>query len=182
MCNPTGIPLICKEHTPMGTAGVVRRAALLTVLLATLTTVLALPVAAQEPMAEPPAAEAPAEAMAPAEPVAPAAAPAAEAEPEDEYRPDYDALVAEQGQDAYAFDFFALGMVWTVVASGLVFIMHLGFAMVESGLTQSKNTVNILFKNTLIPCLGLLTYAVWGFAAHYPGDSWVIPGFLAFGS
>jgi len=166
----------------MGTAGVVRRAALLTVLLATLTTVLALPVAAQEPMAEPPAAEAPAEAMAPAEPVAPAAAPAAEAEPEDEYRADYDALVAEQGQYAYAFDFFALSMVWTVVATGLVFIMHLGFAMVESGLTQSKNTVNILFKNTLIPCIGLLTYAVWGFAAHYPGDSWVIPGFLAFGS
>ncbi|HBJ82850.1 MAG TPA: hypothetical protein DDZ88_03040, partial [Verrucomicrobiales bacterium] len=31
-----------------------------------------------------------------------------------------------------------------MIAAALVFIMHLGFACVESGLTQSKNTVNIL--------------------------------------
>jgi Amt family ammonium transporter len=47
--------------------------------------------------------------------------------------------------------------------------MHLGFATVETGLTRSKNTVNILFKNTLIPCIGLLTYALCGFALMYPG-------------
>jgi Amt family ammonium transporter len=134
--------------------------------------------AAQEPAAPAAAVEAP--------PAAPPAAPepvaAPEPEPEDEYRADYDALIEEQGQYAYAFDFFTISMVWTIVATGLVFIMHLGFAMIESGLTQSKNTVNILFKNTLIPCVGLLTYAVWGFTAHYPGDNWLIEGFLALGS
>ena len=56
-----------------------------------------------------------------------------------------------------------------MIAAALVFIMHLGFACVESGLTQSKNTVNILFKNTLIPCIGLLTYALCGFNLMYPG-------------
>ena len=33
--------------------------------------------------------------------------------------------------------------------------MHLGFATLETGLTQAKNTVNILFKNTFIICIGL---------------------------
>jgi len=40
-----------------------------------------------------------------------------------------------------------------------VFIMHLGFACLESGLTQKKNTVNILFKSVFIICAGILLYA-----------------------
>lgn len=59
--------------------------------------------------------------------------------------------------------------VWMMVATALVFIMHLGFAGVESGFTQSKNTVNILFKNTLTPVIGILTYALLGFNLMYPG-------------
>ena len=64
---------------------------------------------------------------------------------------------------------FTTNNLWMMIAAALVFIMHLGFACVESGLTQSKNTVNILFKNTLIPCIGLLTYALCGFNLMYPG-------------
>jgi ammonium transporter, Amt family len=59
---------------------------------------------------------------------------------------------------------------WMMVATFLVFIMHLGFASLESGLTRSKNTVNILFKNTLIVAIGFLTYALMGFNLMYPGD------------
>jgi Amt family ammonium transporter len=162
----------------MGTVGAFRKTGLLLVVLSILMTGFSTMAAAQEPAAPAATVEAP-----PAvPPAAPEPAPVAEPEPEDEYRADYDALVAEQGQYAYAFDFFTISMVWTVVATLLVFIMHLGFAMIESGLTQSKNTVNILFKNTLIPCIGLLTYAIWGFNSHYPGDNWLIEGFLAFGS
>lgn len=58
---------------------------------------------------------------------------------------------------------------WMMIAAALVFIMHLGFATVESGLTQSKNTVNILFKNSLIPCIGIITYMICGFNLMYPG-------------
>jgi Amt family ammonium transporter len=48
--------------------------------------------------------------------------------------------------------------------------MHLGFAMLETGLTRAKNTVNILFKNTGIIAIGILTYALFGFGLMYPGD------------
>ena len=48
--------------------------------------------------------------------------------------------------------------------------MHLGFAALETGLTRAKNTVNILFKNTSIVAIGLLTYALCGFNLMYPGD------------
>jgi Amt family ammonium transporter len=59
----------------------------------------------------------------------------------------------------------------------------LGFATVETGLTRSKNTVNILFKNTLIPCIGILTYAIVGFNLMYPGADYAGKwfGFSGFG-
>lgn len=91
---------------------------------------------------------------------------------------DYDELIAAQGNEAYAFDFFTTSMLWTVIAAAMVFIMHLGFATLEAGLTQRKNTVNILFKNVWIISIGLLTYAAVGFNTHYPVDSWQIPGWL----
>ncbi len=65
---------------------------------------------------------------------------------------------------------FAVNNLWMMLAAALVFIMHLGFAALESGMTQSKNTVNILFKNVFIICAGILTYAVCGFSLMYPGD------------
>ncbi len=59
--------------------------------------------------------------------------------------------------------------IWMMLATMLVFIMHLGFAGVEAGFSQAKNTVNILFKNTLTPIIGILTYYVLGFNLMYPG-------------
>ena len=94
------------------------------------------------------------------------------AEPDEEYL----ALVAKYG---VTFDFFTISNLWTLIAAALVFVMHLGFATLESGLTQSKNTVNILFKNVFIISMGILTYAAYGFNAMYPGD---FNGFFSFGS
>jgi len=70
-----------------------------------------------------------------------------------------------------------------MIATILVFIMHLGFASLETGLTQSKNTVNILFKNATILPIGLLTYALWGFNLMYPGVAFAgdFFGFSGFG-
>ena len=65
---------------------------------------------------------------------------------------------------------FETSNLWILIAAFLVFIMHLGFSTLESGLTQSKNTTNILFKNVFIICIGVLTYAFWWFNAMYPGD------------
>ena len=57
-------------------------------------------------------------------------------------------------------EMFTINNLWILIASFLVFIMHLGFATLESGLTRSKNTVNILFKNVSIISIGILTYAL----------------------
>ncbi|EDY81721.1 ammonium transporter [Verrucomicrobiia bacterium DG1235] len=65
--------------------------------------------------------------------------------------------------------FFTIGNVWVLVCAVLVFIMHLGFATLESGLTRSKNTINIIFKNLFVISSGLLLYALVGFRTMYPG-------------
>jgi len=73
---------------------------------------------------------------------------------------------------------FTANNAWMMLATALVFIMHLGFAGVESGFGQTKNTVNILFKNTLTPVIGILTYYILGFNLMYPGFE--EPGWFGF--
>ncbi len=99
---------------------------------------------------------------------------------------DTTALSAEQKAAAEGYydryedaPFFGLSNLWILLCAFLVFIMHLGFSCIESGLCQKKNTVNILFKNVFIICSGLLLYAVYGFNAMYPGD---FNGIFAMGS
>jgi Amt family ammonium transporter len=78
---------------------------------------------------------------------------------------------------------FTVNNLWVLIATVLVFIMHLGFATLEAGLVQKKNTVNILFKNTMIVAIGLLTYYVMGFNLMYPGADYAggFFGFAGFG-
>ena len=70
--------------------------------------------------------------------------------------------------------------VWMMICTGLVFFMHLGFTFLESGMTQKKNTVNILFKNFFVITMGLLVSAAGGFNLMYPGDFGIIDGWLGF--
>ena len=88
-----------------------------------------------------------------------------------------------QDAEAVSTELFTVNNTWMLVATFLVFIMHLGFACLESGLTQAKNTVNILFKNTGVVAIGLVTYAVVGFNLMYPGDFSIgqFFGFAGFG-
>jgi len=79
----------------------------------------------------------------------------------------YEAFMAS-GADAAMF---TVNNLWILISAALVFIMHLGFSTVESGLCQKKNTVNILFKNVFIVCIGALGYMAYGFNAMYPGDA-----------
>lgn len=96
--------------------------------------------------------------------------------------------VAATGEDAYSseeyiasegYSTFTVNNLWICISAALVFIMHLGFTTLESGLTQKKNAVNIIFKNVWIVCTGVLLYAFWGFNAMYPGD---FNGYFAMGS
>ncbi|WP_422107268.1 ammonium transporter [Winogradskyella sp.] len=63
-----------------------------------------------------------------------------------------------------------LGMLWMLLSGILVFFMQAGFTLVESGMTRSKNAVNIAMKNLLDICVGSLTYWIIGYSLMY-GDS-----------
>lgn len=78
---------------------------------------------------------------------------------------------------------FWISNTWMLVATVLVFIMHIGFACLEAGLTRAKNTVNILTKNVAIVAIGCLTYALMGFNLMYPGEDFAgaFFGFAGFG-
>lgn len=85
---------------------------------------------------------------------------------------------------AVSAEMFTVNNLWMMIAAALVFIMSLGFATVESGLARAKNCSNILFKNLIVPSIGILSFAVVGFNLMYPGDSWIlgkIVGFAGFG-
>lgn len=74
---------------------------------------------------------------------------------------------------------FTTNNLWILISTVLVFIMHLGFATLEAGFVQKKNVVNILFKNTMIVAIGILTYAIIGFNLMYPGAGFA-GGFFGF--
>jgi len=56
---------------------------------------------------------------------------------------------------------------WVLVASILVFFMQTGFAMVETGFTRAKNSVNILFKNLMDFCLATVAFWAVGFGIMF---------------
>ncbi len=65
---------------------------------------------------------------------------------------------------------YALDNAMLFLAAVLVFFMQAGFAMVEAGFNSSKNAVNILFKNSMDICVGVLLFFVVGFGIMYPGS------------
>ncbi|WP_297809604.1 ammonium transporter [uncultured Methylophaga sp.] len=81
-----------------------------------------------------------------------------------------DTMVIEVG---YALDTF-----YFLMCTALVMWMAAGFAMLESGLVRSKNTVEILNKNALLYGVACIVYLLVGYNVMYPGDpvSSVIPG------
>ena len=63
-----------------------------------------------------------------------------------------------------------MGTLWMLIAGILVFFMQAGFTLVESGMTRSKNAVNIAMKNLLDIAVGSLTYWFVGYSLMY-GDT-----------
>ena len=51
-----------------------------------------------------------------------------------------------------------MGMLWMLISGILVFFMQAGFFLVESGMTDSKNAVNIAMKNFLDIAVGSLAF------------------------
>ena len=74
----------------------------------------------------------------------------------------------------------ALTFVWLLLCGGLVFLMHAGFSLVEAGFTRAKNTANILMKNLMTICVGVLIYWLVGWGIMYGDDIAGILGFSQF--
>ncbi len=60
-----------------------------------------------------------------------------------------------------------LDNIWVLVAAVLVIFMQAGFALVEAGLTRGKNVSNIMMKNMMDFCCGVLAFALVGFTIAF---------------
>ena len=69
-----------------------------------------------------------------------------------------------------AMNMVVLDNIFIFVAAVLVFLMQPGFALVEAGLTRAKNAANIMMKNLMDLCVGVLVFAIVGWGIAYPGD------------
>jgi len=57
----------------------------------------------------------------------------------------------------------SLDTLWMLLATMLVFFMHAGFSLLESGSVRFKNTQNILAKNLIVVCAGFLCWYFVGY-------------------
>ena len=64
----------------------------------------------------------------------------------------------------------SVNLVWVMFGAVLVFFMHAGFALVETGFSRAKNALHILMKNFLTISLGALLYFIVGFGLMF-GDT-----------
>lgn len=58
---------------------------------------------------------------------------------------------------------------WLIIAGSLVFFMNAGFAMLEAGLCQVRNSTNVLAKNLIVFCVSLFAFWLLGFGLMF-GD------------
>jgi ammonium transporter, Amt family len=82
-------------------------------------------------------------------------------------------LLLALGAPAHAQDVGAaaaqldLNVVFFLVCMVLVFLMHPGFAMLEAGMTGSRNAANIMMKNMFVVCIAFIAYYLVGWGLHY---------------
>ena len=71
--------------------------------------------------------------------------------------------------DTEAINEIATGLntVWMLLAAMLVFFMHPGFALVETGFIRTKNTANVLMKNLIDFMFGSLLFWFIGFGLMF---------------
>ena len=70
-------------------------------------------------------------------------------------------------------------ILWILISGMLVFFMQAGFTLLESGMTQSKNAVNIAMKNFMDISVATITFWVIGYGLMYGAKT---AGFISLGS
>ena len=64
----------------------------------------------------------------------------------------------------------SIDTLWVLVAAVLVMLMQAGFAMVESGFSRGKNSINILMKNLVDFSMGSLIFYIVGYTLMFGVD------------
>ncbi|MEM7042972.1 MAG: ammonium transporter [Pseudomonadota bacterium] len=70
-----------------------------------------------------------------------------------------------------------LDLVWMIAACAMVFLMQVGFLLIEAGMVRSKNSINVAQKNLADFALSLICFSVLGFMVMF-GPS--IEGLIGF--
>ncbi len=58
-------------------------------------------------------------------------------------------------------------ILWITVCAGLVFLMQAGFLCLETGLTRSKNNINVAIKNLSDLGISIVSFWAFGFAIMF---------------
>ena len=77
--------------------------------------------------------------------------------------------MSQEVTDMFTNNKVAMDTLWTCVAAMLVFWMNAGFAMLEAGLQQAKNCVNICAKNFVVFAVSSLAFWLVGYGLMF-GD------------
>ena len=83
------------------------------------------------------------------------------------------ALASNQAETIFVFNTLLF-----VISGVLVFWMAAGFAMLEAGFVRSKNVTMQLTKNIGLFSIAAFLYYLIGFNLMYPGDGWIVDGWL----
>ncbi|MFT5222088.1 MAG: Amt family ammonium transporter [Glaciecola sp.] len=75
---------------------------------------------------------------------------------------------------------YDLDVVWVAAAAAMVFLMQLGFTMVEAGLVRAKNVGNIVAKNLADMAIGSVSYWAVGAAFAYGASNGGLIGTTGF--
>jgi hypothetical protein len=69
---------------------------------------------------------------------------------------------------------YRLNLAWLLLAGFLVMFMHLGFALLETGLTRAKNAVNTMAMNFIVYPVGLIGFWLTRYGFMNSASTWAI--------
>jgi len=70
----------------------------------------------------------------------------------------------------------SLTVVWLAICAAMVFFMQAGFALLESGMSRSKNSINVIMKNYSDVCVGIIVFWLIGYGLMYGNKFYGIIG------
>ena len=65
----------------------------------------------------------------------------------------------------------SMDMIWTLIASFLIFLMQAGFTLVEVGFTRAKNAGNVVMKNMIDFAVGSIGFFFIGYGLMFGGSA-----------